>query len=66
MHKIAVIGTGYVGLVTGSCLADFGLSVTCVDIDAEKISKLEQGICPIYEPSLSECKRQTIPTWFNL
>jgi len=68
MHKIAVIGTGYVGLVTGSCLADFGLSVTCVDIDAEKISKLEQGICPIYEPSLSELilknyKQQRL--WFS-
>ena len=50
--KISIIGTGYVGLVTGTCLADFGLSVTCVDQDETKISLLNSGGAPIYEPNL--------------
>ena len=52
--KVAVVGSGYVGLVTGVCLADFGHDVICIDTDQSKITALEQGLVPIYEPGLSE------------
>ena len=60
MMKIAVIGTGYVGLVTGTCLAETGNIVTCVDIDVEKVQKLKSGVVPIYEPNLNNFFQRNI------
>src|SRR6188472_900547 len=53
MH-IAVVGTGYVGLVTGACFAEFGVDVICVDVDVDKVEKLNRGVIPIYEPGLDK------------
>ncbi|MBV9970841.1 MAG: UDP-glucose/GDP-mannose dehydrogenase family protein, partial [Xanthobacteraceae bacterium] len=52
--RVAMIGAGYVGLVSGACFADFGHHVICVDKDAEKIAALKRGVMPIYEPGLEE------------
>jgi UDPglucose 6-dehydrogenase len=58
--NITIIGTGYVGLVTGTCFAETGLSVTCVDIDKNKIDKLRSGVMPIFEPGLQQMVERNI------
>jgi UDPglucose 6-dehydrogenase len=58
--QIAVIGSGYVGLVTGACFAEFGVDVTCVDVDARKIEQLSQGRSPIYEPGLDQLVQKNL------
>jgi UDPglucose 6-dehydrogenase len=58
--KIAVVGTGYVGLVTGTCFAETGNTVTCVDIDKEKVDKLRSGKVTIYEPGLEQLFERNI------
>ena len=58
--KIAMVGSGYVGLVSGACLADFGHDVVCIDKDPAKIERLQQGLMPIYEPGLAELVANTV------
>ncbi len=58
--RIAMIGSGYVGLVSGACLADFGHEVTCIDSNAEKIAALKRGEIPIYEPGLDQLVKDNV------
>ena len=60
MKNIAVVGVGYVGLVTGTCLADLGHRVVCLDVNEERIANLNKGILPIYEPGLEEVVRRNV------
>lgn len=58
--NISIVGTGYVGLVTGTCFAETGITVTCIDVDVDKIDKLNQGIVPIYEPGLERMIQRNV------
>jgi len=58
--RIAVVGTGYVGLVAGTCFAESGNTVTCIDIDEKKVKKLREGVVPIYEPGLEELLKRNV------
>ncbi len=58
--NVSIVGTGYVGLVTGACLAEKGHTVICVDVDAAKVEQINAGESPIYEPGLEELLRRNV------
>ena len=60
--KLTMIGTGYVGLVTGACLADVGNEVLCLDLDGDKVARLQAGEMPLHEPGLQEVVRRNVAT----
>ena len=60
--ELTIFGTGYVGLVTGACLADVGHRVLCMDIDAAKVSLLKRGEIPLYEPGLEDIVKRNLET----
>ena len=64
--RIAMIGTGYVGLVSGACFSEFGIDVVCVDKITEKIDALNNGEIPIYEPGLDDLHQADNPRWFGI
>ncbi len=65
MRQICVVGTGYVGLVTGTCFADLGNRVACLDIDEDKIARLRRGQLPIFEPGLEELLGTLLPRYVD-
>ncbi|HIW88121.1 MAG TPA: UDP-glucose 6-dehydrogenase, partial [Candidatus Onthomorpha intestinigallinarum] len=58
--NIAIVGTGYVGLVSGTCFAEMGINVTCIDVDEKKIKDLQNGHMPIYEPGLEDMVQRNV------
>ena len=58
--RIAIVGSGYVGLVSGTCFAEMGIKVTCIDTNPEKIERLQNGKVPIYEPGLDDLVRRNV------
>ena len=58
--NVVMVGSGYVGLVSGACFAEFGAKVICIDVDESKIESLKQGVMPIYEPGLDELVKKML------
>ena len=63
--NLTIVGTGYVGLVTGACFAEFGYSVTCVDKDIKRLEMLKSGKCPFFEPGMDDLLEKHINNFFD-